>query len=140
MIDIRQIDDSEFMDLISLNKEYHKCLPNGLNTFQGVSVLVNDLIRPGALATGLFRNNVLIGYTIGYAKSKEVFHFTSLYVMPEYRYYTVRLYRESERAIKDLGYVGWIADKVNEAGKIHKRMGANIIGVSSTSTIYYKEI
>lgn len=135
MVDIRQIDDCEFSELIELYYDYNQCLTSKHNKYTSTSLLVNTLREPGALALGLYHNKILVGFTLGYSISIDNYYFTAMYIVPKFRYYTKKLFESSEDFIRP-DYKGWVSTSSTPEGiNMHKKMGIKPVEIK-----YYKEL
>jgi len=140
-LEVRLIDDSELLDLIGLNVEFYRCLPDKRSIFNYTKLLIDQLLLPGAMAIGLFSSGKLIGFTTGYGETDKVYFFTSFYITPKYRLHVKKLYIEAEEKVRCMGYEQWIAHSTNKEGfNLHNKMGATIITSDSDKTIFIKDL
>lgn len=135
MTHIKQIDDSELIELIELYIEYNQCLVMKHNTYKSTKILIDKLAIPNSLALGLYREEKLKGFTLGYGTESEVFRFTDMYILPNYRLHTKKLLQGSESYISHK-YKAWVCETHTKEGmNLFERYGAQKIEVK-----YYKEI
>lgn len=135
MVVTKQIDDYELIDLIQLYADYNKCLVTKHNKYNSTSILITKLQLPNALAIGLYKNDKLIGFTLGNSSSNKVFHFTDMYITPRYRFYIKKLLESSEAFIRPK-YKAWVSES-------HTKEGIEMFehyGAQRTEIKYYKEL
>jgi len=133
---IKLIDDIDFFDLIALNYMYLKSFNDKPRRFDCTKALVDNLLMYNATACGLYKNNILVGFILGY-NTDLGYYFDSAYILPKYRYYAKALYNFAETNIKVLGYNKWYCTINTELGKkfIEHYGATNIV-----DNIYIKEI
>lgn len=135
MIEVKQIDDRDLQDFIVLFIKYNKCLVTKHNSYVSTKVLIDKLSLEASLAIGLYKDSRLVGFTLGNGVSNEVFHFTDMYILPNYRYHTSRLLRGSENLIRPT-YKVWTSESHTKDGiRMFEHYGAQIAEIK-----YYKEI
>jgi len=124
MIEIRPILKSEFRELLSLWIKYHKIVSKTDDEILVTDYLLSVLNRKNSIVLGIFKDKKLIGFTIGYEVSDEVFYWEGIYC--EIKYYVNKLVKFSEDFIKDR-YKFWMSEANTDEGfrllsKIAKRI------------------
>lgn len=133
---IRQIDDENFFDLAELYHKYNQCLATKYNKSSSTQLLSNELRVEGSLALGLFKDNKLVGFTLGKPYNNELYTFTAMYILPRYRYYMKHLFEASEQRAKEYSYTGFISESSTKEGiNMHYKMGCSPIEIK-----FYKEL
>lgn len=123
---LRRLTNDDFASLSELNAAFYS---GKHSAFHATSNLIKDIeTQHDFKAFGLFENNILIGFVIGYAIAKKVFYFSGIYVK-------IRLNRNLKQFIefcfqeiaKD-GYTSWEVDCTNaNITKIMLKFGATPI-------------
>jgi len=133
---IKPIDDNKFFALAELYAEYNQCLATKYNKTISTNILLQELSQPKAMALGLYREEELVGFTLGKQHSDKVYRFTAMYIKPKFRYNMRKLFNESEKRAKEMRYEAFISESSTPKGiNMHKRMGAIPIEVK-----FYKEL
>lgn len=135
MIDIKIIDDIDYNELLELYQCYQDVLPTKYGKFMSAQLLNNELMVENAKAIGLYKDNKLVGYIIGYGSS-SVFILNSMYVEKQYRFYVKRLLDFMEAYLKSNGYIGWKATAITKEA----RSSLVTYGAKPIEIKYYKEI
>jgi hypothetical protein len=122
MIEIKKIDDSDLGILQELH--YLMCVELGYtNRYSCLASLLQELTFKDSIVLGLYKDNVLVGFTLGYGK-RDVFYFSAIYIVKEYRYYALRLLVASEWAIPS-SYTHWEAESILPSSqKLLEKFGA----------------
>jgi len=137
-MEVRQIDSSEFYQLQKLHRKLLKLITE-FNDFQSTIILVQELLEKDSLAVGLFKDNNLVGYTLGFYYNKvKGFYYSGIFILPEYRYYTKLLVKESEKLLYKLkNYKEWYTEANTKEGyKFLYHYGAKCI----KDNLFRKEI
>lgn len=111
-MDIRQIDDKELIELLELYYIYINIIDT-TNNYGSAMSLLEKLRAPNAIAIGLFKDGKLSGFILGTGQGSGVFEFTDMYVLPDSRYYVLKLLIWCEGFIRPK-YQGWTADALTE--------------------------
>jgi len=114
---VKQIDSSEFYQLQKLHRKLISLIID-FNDFQATMVLMKELLEKDSLAIGLFKEGKLVGYTLGfYNNDIKGFYYSGIFILPEYRYYTKLLVKESEKLLYKLrGYKEWYTEANTKEG------------------------
>ena len=122
-----------YKPLFKLFGEYNKALK--LNNTP--RTLKNKLDAKNAIAVGLYVEEVLRGFIIGFDISdKSIFHFSDIYVSEGYRYYVKDLLDYTEDYIRNQGYKAWTSSSRTEEGqRMLAKYKAREIEIK-----YYKEL
>ena len=134
-MNIKIIDDDYFIEFSKLFYEYNQYLATLHNYRDSITILINELSKEDVQPLGLFKGTKLVGFTLGYKYSDDLFYFSAMYIRPKYRYYMKKLFLASEANIKSR-YSGWVSHSSTPLGiNMHNKMGASPIEIK-----YYKEL
>jgi len=112
----RYIDYTQIEELTTLWYEYQAIVNPETNKLQQLNYLLEVIKRKNNLAIGLYSNNQLVGFTLGYEVSEGIFYWEGIYIKPSYRYNIHKLIFSSEESIKSLGYRFWITEANTKYG------------------------
>jgi len=125
---IRLLTNSDFLDVLPLNLEMHRCINASVNSVGATATLINDIMtKNDCIIIGLFDDvsNKLIGFTSGYGMEKNIFYFSGIYVIIKNNDKTKKLIDFSFDYIKQMGYTSWEVDTRNEnISSIMEKYGA----------------
>ena len=137
MMDIRQVQNNEFLQLINLNYEMYKTIDSAINSVGATATLIHEIMsKRDFYAIGLYEDTDLVGFVTGYQENEKVFYFSGIYVIIKNNEWTKKLIDFSFSFIKDKGYSAWQVDATN--GNISSIMEK--YGAIAKYTRYYKEI
>ena len=136
MVKIKFIENKELDELLCLWYEYHKIVNPKVTKLNLVKYLIQILDRRSSVAIGLYKEDKLIGFTLGYEISQGLFYWEGIYVQPNYRLYTYKLINYSEAILKENGYNFWITEANTKFG----RNLLNKIASKLTNKTYIKEL
>ena len=135
---IEPIRVEDFYKLQKLHRNLTK-LVSDINDYQATDILIQELKEVDSLAIGLYKSDKLVGYTLGFYWDKVCgFYYSGIYILPEYRYYTLKLLKESEKYLKlERNYNRWYTEANTVKGKnlLEKYGAENIL-----NNLYTKEI
>ena len=137
MINIKIIDDYEYNELLDLYQCYQDILPTKYGKFISSRLLNEELLVVDSLALGLYKNEVLVGYIIGYREAgTKTFILNSMYVKKQYRFYVKKFLDFMEDYLKSNGYTCW------KATALTKEANSSIVtyGAKPIEIKYYKEL
>jgi len=136
-VKVKIIQNENFLDLISLNYEMYKSIDSSINSVGATSTLMHFLAQPDFIPFGLFdNNNKLVGFVTGYKFSKNMFHFSGIYVIIKNNRNLKKLINFCFAYIKELGYSTWQVDATN--GNISSIMEK--YGATKQYTRYVKDL
>lgn len=135
-MEIRLIDNGDFIQLCLLAAKMYAEIDPSTNQFGAVNTLVNDATRQSDFkAIGLYDGDQLQGFVTGYGMNEKVFYFSGIYVMIKQNEWTKKLIDFSFDFIRIKGYSAWTADATN--GNISSILEG--YGAEPKYTRYYKE-
>lgn len=125
------------MQLTELVVDMYQSINAGINAFQAVNTLIHTINnKPGFLAIGLYDETALAGFVVGYEETKNIFHFSGIYVIIKNNEWSKKIIDFSFAHIKELGYTAWTADATNDnISSILEKYGAEV-----KYRRYYKEL
>lgn len=136
-MEIRRLNNSDFLALCSLQVEFYETLPVPADAFVAIDTLTTDAkCKFDFRAWGLFENDLLVGFVTGYANTKKSFYFSGLYVI-------IRLNRNLKKFIdfcfnevETDGYTSWEVDCTNSnITSMMEKYGAAPIYTRYTKTL-----
>lgn len=136
-MEIKLIDNTDFMQLVDLNAKMYKSIQNSINDFQATNTLIN-MINTGTnfTAIGLYDEAVLKGLVHGFENKPGCFYFTGLYIEGKNTEWTQKLIEYSFNLVEERGYTSWELDATNKnISSMMEKYGAVI-----KYTKYYKEL
>ena len=136
MMDLREIGNEDFLQLINLNAKMYEEIDPSINAVGATATLLEYVKKPGFIALGLYEDKDLVGFTAGYAMSKKDFYFSGICVIIKNNEWTKKLIDYSFAFIKQMGYSAWQVDATN--GNISSIMEK--YGAVAKYTRYYKEM
>jgi len=127
-MEIRIIENEDFLDLINLNYEMYKSIDPAINSVGATASLMHLIsTKEDFLAIGMFEDNKLIGFVTGYKFSNKTYHFSGIYVIIKNNMNTKKLINFCFSLIKDKGYSAWQVDATNgNISSIMEKYGATI--------------
>lgn len=114
-IEIKRIENDNFLPLAALHAQFHQTLPVRADPFAATLLLVQDITqRTDFRAWGLFEDSKLSGFVIGYAESKKSFYFSGLYVIIKLNKSLKQFIEHCFTDIAKDGYTSWEVDCTNK--------------------------
>ena len=128
-MELKQITNDDFDQLIELNARMYKEIDPNINSFGAVNTLVAFVNTGKFLALGIYEDDVLLGFSAGHAIGESaVFMFTSIYMSVKNTDLTQQLIDFSFDFIKEKGYTGWQVDATNpNISSIMEKYGARVL-------------
>lgn len=126
---VKLIENDDFMQLVELNAKMYSSIDSNINSFQATNTLVT-FINQGInfTAIGLYEDGVLMGFVHGYEEKPSCFCFTGLYVDVKNSEWTKKLIEFSFELIEDRGYKSWELEATNDnISSIIEKYGASIV-------------
>ena len=126
MIEIKEIPNEHFLDLAILYVRMNKLLSECVEAAPALYSLTHDLAsnKHTFMAIGLYQDDVLKGFTTGYALSEKTFYFSGIYSEVKNKNVKILIDKSFEH-IYSLGYTRWEADCNNDnIASILSRYGA----------------
>lgn len=113
-MEIKLIENKDFMQLAELTVEMYAAIDPNINPFQAVNTLL-AFINQGKnfTAIGLYDDEVLVGFVIGYELKEKTFYFSGIYVIIKNNEWTKKIIDFSFAHIEELGYEAWEVDATN---------------------------
>ena len=135
MIEIKKVDESDFYILQQLHRKMCTAIDSTLTNSKCAYSLIAELNYKDSCAMGLYKNNILVGFTLGYGISEDTYYFSSIYIEPKYRVHVLKLLIVTESSIPAV-YTSWETDSRTIKGvKVLTKFGANAYKV-----IYKKDL
>lgn len=135
-MEIRIIENKDFIDLVQLTTEMYQEINPKINAFQATNSLIHMINNEvNFFAIGLYDEDILMGFVTGHELTETTFLFTGIYISFRNSEEIKRLIEYSFDFIKDKGYKAWEADANNaNISSILEKYGASI-----RYTRYHKE-
>lgn len=133
---VRPIENTEFMDLCDLVVQMYSAIDKNINSFQAVNTLMHFINSTSDfIALGLYSEDVLVGFVMGNAINDTTFNYTGIFTLGRNNKDLKLLIEESFKFVEDKGYKAWEVDATNEnISSIMEKYGAKV-----KYTRYYKE-
>ena len=135
MYNIKIIDDSDFYSLVELNKEMRASISESVHNFSCVSQLLRGLTLTDALAIGLYKNEVLVGFVTGYGQSNYVYFFSGVYIQEGHKLQLLSLLKKAEKFLPSK-YITW----ESEASSLKGKNMLEKFGAVQTRLVYKKDL
>jgi hypothetical protein len=135
-MEIRKIENKDLLAFLSLNILMYKAMDANINEFGAVNTTMYE-INTGEdfTAIGLFDDNKLVGFMKGYCFTKNLFHFSGIYVIIKNNKNT-KLLIESTLELVEKKYSSWSVNTTNRnISSIVEKYGAKV-----KHTQYVKEV
>ena len=102
--EVKLIPDDQFLELAQMYLDMSKSIPYSVSIPYTLYILTKSTVeKTDFTALGLYENKQLVGFTSGYAVSKETFYFSGIYVKVKYKN-TRLLVEKSIEYVKNKGY------------------------------------
>lgn len=134
-MEIKLVEDKDFLELARLTVEMYKEVNPEVNEFQATNTLVTLIGSNSFVAIGLYEDGVLLGCVTGCKHAGTVFYFSGIYMSVRNTEWTQKLIEYSFEHIKGLGFTAWEA----EAGNNNIASILEKYGATKKSVRYRKE-
>ncbi len=125
-MEIKFIEDEDFMSLTELTIEMYRSINPEINSFQAINTLIHMVNTYDQFtAIGLYDDSVLVGFVTGYNNGSNIFQFTGIYTINKNSDWTKKLIEYSFDFVKDNNYIAWEVDATSEnISSIMEKYGA----------------
>jgi len=135
MYNIKLVDDSELYTLVELNKEMRASISPEVNNFNCMRQLLTDLTYKDAIALGLYYDETLVGFVIGYGLTDTTYFFTGVYIQKGHKLQLLELLNKAEESLPPK-YIYWESEASSPKGKIMLEK----FGATQYRVIYKKDL
>jgi len=108
---VKQVDITDFYSLMYLHSKLYSY--TDFNAFQLTNLLIKQLSDNYSLVIGLYKYDKLVGFIL----LETNIHLASIYIEPEYRYYTKYFIGKAEKIMYQNDIKEWYAEAQTEEGK-----------------------
>ena len=124
MYEVKRVMEDDFYTLLKLHYELQQLLPMKANRLESARHIIGELAKGKALALGLYKDTILVGFINGYQETEEVYFFANIYVKKDSRRGVKQLMTFAETIIKEHGYKQWKGTSILPEGmNILERFG-----------------
>lgn len=125
-MDIRLIEDKDFIDLVDLNAKMYSEIDPSINAFQATNTLIAMVNSNSFAAIGMYDGKILMGFVSGY-RVNDVFYFSGIYSIERGIDVIQKLIEYSFEYVEKIGCKAWEADATNNnISSILEKYGAEV--------------
>lgn len=134
---VKPIENEDMLQLCALTVRMYKEINSDINEFGAINTLMHEInTAHDFIAIGLYKDTELVGFVKGYCFSKNMFHFSGIYVIMKNNKWLKQLIEYCFALVEKKGYSAWSVDATNgNISSIMEKYGAKV-----TYTRYVKEI